>query len=124
MADKAKETGALVRGSWGAQIIDELPPHETDHMVMKKAYGAFFQSSLDRVLRNLNVKTLVMTGIATNFCVETTSREAVAYGYHVVLVSDATATYDPDGHQATLKVIATGFGDVMTTDEIIKTNIP
>jgi len=124
MADKAKETGALVRGSWGAQIIDELTPHETDHMVMKKAYGAFFQSSLDRVLRNLNVKTLVMTGIATNFCVETTSREAVAYGYHVVLVSDATATYDPDGHQATLKVIATGFGDVMTTDEIIKTNIP
>ena len=124
MADKAKETGALVIGSWGAQIIEELTPHETDHMVMKKAYGAFFQSSLDRVLRNLNIKTLVMTGIATNFCVETTSREAVAYGYKVILVSDATATYDPEGHQATLKVIAAGFGDVMRTDEIIKTNTP
>ena len=124
MADKAKETGALVRGSWGAQIIDELTPHETDHMVMKKAYGAFFQSSLDRVLRNLNIKTLVMTGVATNFCVETTSREAVAYGYKVILVSDATATHDPEGHQATLRVIAAGFGDVMSTDEIIKTNTP
>ena len=124
MADKAKETGALVRGSWGAQIIEELTPHETDHMVMKKAYGAFFQSSLDRVLRNLGIKTLVMTGIATNFCVETTSREAVAYGYNVILASDATATYDPEGHQATLKVIAAGFGDVMSTEEIIKTNTP
>ena len=124
MADKAKETGALVRGSWGAQIIEELTPHETDHMVVKKAYGAFFQSSLDRVLRNLGIQTLIMTGIATNFCVETTSREAVAYGYHVILVSDATATYDPEGHQATLKVIAAGFGDVMSTEEIIKTNTP
>ncbi|MCK5008992.1 MAG: cysteine hydrolase [Deltaproteobacteria bacterium] len=120
MADKAKETGALVRGSWGAQIIEELTPHETDHMVMKKAYGAFFQSSLDRVLRNLGIKTLVMTGIATNFCVETTSREAVAYGYNVILASDATATYDPEGHQATLKEIAAGFGDVMSTEDVIK----
>lgn len=120
MADKAKEMGVLVRGSWGAQIIEELTPHESDHMVMKKAYGAFFQSSLDSVLRNLNIKTLIMTGIATNFCVETTSREAVAYGYNVILLSDATATYDPEGHQATLKVIAAGFGDVMSTEDIIK----
>jgi ureidoacrylate peracid hydrolase len=120
MADKAKEMGVLVRGSWGAQIIEELTPHESDHLVMKKAYGAFFQSSLDSVLRNLNIKTLIMTGIATNFCVETTSREAVAYGYNVILLSDATATYDPEGHQATLKVIAAGFGDVMSTEDVIK----
>ncbi len=120
MADKAKEMGVLVRGSWGAQIIEELTPYETDHVVMKKAYGAFFQSPLDRVLRNLGIKTLVMTGIATNFCVETTSREAVAYGYNVILVSDATATYDLEGHQATLKVIAAGFGDVMNTEDVMK----
>ena len=120
MADKAREMGVLVRGSWGAQIIKELIPHESDRMVMKKAYGAFFQSSLDSVLRKLGIKTLVMTGIATNFCVETTCREAVAYGYHVILVSDATATYDPEGHQATLKVIAAGFGDVMSTEDVIK----
>ncbi|KPJ62013.1 MAG: hypothetical protein AMJ42_00325 [Deltaproteobacteria bacterium DG_8] len=120
MASKAKEMGALVKGSWGAQIIEELTPHETDHMVMKKAYGAFFQTPLDRTLRNLDIKTLVMTGVATNFCVETTSREAVAYGYEIILVSDATATFDPEGHQATMKVISTGFGEVMSTDEVLK----
>jgi len=120
MAAKAKEMGALVKGSWGTQIIEELTPHETDHMVMKKSYGAFFQTPLDRTLRNLGIKTLVMTGVATNFCVETTSREAVAYGYEIILVNDATATFDPEGHQATMKVISTGFGEVMSTDEVLK----
>jgi len=120
MAGKARKMGALVKGSWGTQIIEELTPHKNDRMVMKKAYGAFFQTPLDRILRNLSIKTLVMTGVATNYCVETTSREAVAYGYDVILASDATATFDPEGHQATLKVIATGFGEVMSTEEILK----
>jgi ureidoacrylate peracid hydrolase len=116
MGAKAKEMGALVKGSWGAQIID---PHPNDHRVMKKAYGAFFQTPLDRTLRNLGINTLVMTGVATNFCVETTAREAVAYGYDIIMVRDGTATFDPEGHQATLKVITTGFGEVMSTDEVL-----
>jgi len=120
MAGKAKEMRALVKGSWGTQIIEELTPQKNDHMVMKKAYGAFFQTPLDRTLRNLGTTTLVMTGVATNYCVETTCREAVAYGYDIILVSDATATFDPEGHQATMKVISTGFGEVMTTDEVLK----
>jgi nicotinamidase-related amidase len=118
MRDRAKEAGALVEGSWGARIIDELIPKDTDHLVVKKAYGGFFQTSFDRVLRNLGIKTLIMTGVATNFCVETTAREAVAYGYEVILVNDATASFDPEGHQATTKVIATGFGEVMSTAEV------
>ena len=120
MHDKAREAGCLVEGSWGARIIDELTPEKTDHIVLKKAYGGFFQTSLDRVLRNLGIKTLVMTGVATNFCVETTTREAVAYGYEVIFVSDATATFDSAGHDATLKVIAMGFGEVLSTKEVIK----
>ena len=119
MGPKAKEMGALVKGSWGTHIIDELAPQQNDHMVMKKAYGAFFQTPLDRTLRNLGVNTLVMTGVATNFCVETTAREAVAYGYDIIMVKDGTATFDPEGHQATLKVITTGFGEVMSTDEVL-----
>ena len=120
MHEKAREAGCLVEGSWGARIIEELTPQKTDRIVLKKAYGGFFQTSLDRVLRNLGIKTLVMTGVATNVCVETTTREAVAYGYEVIFVSDATATFDPEGHAATLKVIATGFGEVMSTEEVIQ----
>ena len=117
---KPKEMGALVKGSWGVQIIEELTPHKTDHMVKKHSYGGFFQTPLDRILRNLGIKTLIISGVNTNFCVETTIREAVAYGYEVVLVSDATASFDTEGHKATLKVVATGFGEVMSTDEVIK----
>ena len=119
LGPKAQAMGALVKGSWGAQIIDDLTPHETDHQVMKKAYGAFFQTPLDRMLRNMGISTLIMTGVATNFCVETTLREAVAYGYDVILANDGAATFDPEGHQATLKVVSTGFGEVMSTDEIL-----
>jgi ureidoacrylate peracid hydrolase len=86
---------------------------------MKKAYGGFFRTSLDRTLGSLGIKTLFLSGVATNFCVETTAREAVGYGYDIVMVSDATASYDPEGHQASLKVLAAGFGEVMSAEEVI-----
>jgi nicotinamidase-related amidase len=117
--ERAKEMGAMVEGTWGAQILDELSPQENDHMVRKQSSGGFFQTPLDRVLRNLGIKKLVVTGVATNFCVETTVREAVGYGYDIILVSDATASFDLEGHKASLKVIAAGFGDVMSTKEVV-----
>lgn len=120
MRGKAREAGALVDGSWGAEIIDELKPQAGSHMVMKKAYGGFFRTSLDQTLQSLGAKTLFMTGVATNFCVETTAREAVGYGYDIVMVRDAAATYDPAGHQASLAVMSAGFGDVMSTDEVMQ----
>jgi ureidoacrylate peracid hydrolase len=120
MGPKAREQGALVIGSWGAQIIEELSPEKGDLMLMKKAYGAFFQTSLDRTLRNRRITTLLFTGVATNYCVETTAREAVAYGYDIILIKDGCATFDPAGHDATLKVISTGFGEVMTADEVLQ----
>ena len=120
MKDRAKEAGALVEGSWGAEIIDELKPHAGSHMVLKKAYGGFFRTTLDQTLQSLGVKRLFMTGVATNFCVETTAREAVAYGYEIVMVRDATATYDPAGHQASLNVMSAGFGEVMSTAEVLQ----
>ena len=120
ITSSAREMGALVTGSWGAQIIDELTPHKSDYMVVKKGYGGFFQTSLDRILRNLEVTDLVITGINTNIRVETTVREAVGYGYEVILVNDATASFDAEGHEATLNVIATAFGKVMSTQEVLK----
>jgi len=120
MKDKAKVAGALVKGSWGSQITDELKPDARSHLVLKKAYGGFFRTTLDQTLQSRGVKRLFMTGVATNFCVETTAREAVAYGYEIVMISDATATYDPAGHQASLNVMAAGFGDVMSTAEVLQ----
>ena len=121
MKEEARLQGALVEGSWGAEMIAELTPRPESHLIMKKSYGGFFRTDLDRLLKKLEVKTLFLTGVATNFCVETTAREAVGYGYEVVMVSDATATYTEEGHQAALTVIGSGFGEVMTSEEVIKT---
>ncbi len=121
MKEEARLQGALVEGSWGAEMITELIPRPESHLIMKKSYGGFFRTDLDSLLKKLKVKTLFLTGVATNFCVETTAREAVGYGYEVVMVSDATATYTEEGHQAALTVIGSGFGEVMTSEEVIKT---
>jgi ureidoacrylate peracid hydrolase len=102
-------------------MITELIPRPESHLIMKKSYGGFFRTDLDSLLKKLKVKTLFLTGVATNFCVETTAREAVGYGYGVVMVSDATATYTEEGHQASLTVIGSGFGEIMTSEEVIKT---
>jgi len=80
----AREAKMLVEGSRGAKIIKELTPVEGEHKILKKSYGAFFQTPFDRLLRNLQVKTLIICGILTNLCVETTIREAVGLGYELI----------------------------------------
>ena len=108
----------LVEGTWGAQIIDELKPDPGDMIVTKKGYGGFTNTPLNIYLRNLGVTTCVMTGVGTNVCVETTTRQGTELNYYMIVVSDATA----DGkvsHDSSLATIGAFFGDVMTTDEVI-----
>jgi ureidoacrylate peracid hydrolase len=117
---EAREAKFLIEGSWGAEIVKELTPIEGEHKILKKSYGAFFQTPLDRLLRNLQIRTVIICGIMTNVCVETTIREAVALGYEVILSSDATATVNEEWHQFSLKTIELFFGKVTSTDAIIK----
>lgn len=115
-----EEKNLLIKGSWGAEIIKELTPEKGEYIVCKKGYGAFFQTHLDRLLRNLNIEMLIICGIMTNVCVETTAREAIALGYKIILTSDATATVDEEMHRATLKTIGMFFGEVKSTEEVIE----
>ena len=115
-----EEKNLLIKGSWGAEIIKELTPEKGEHIVCKKGYGAFFQTHLDRLFRNLNIEMLIICGIMTNVCVETTAREAIALGYKIIFTSDATATVDEEMHRATLKTIGMFFGEVKSTEEVIE----
>lgn len=112
--------GALKRGSWGAEIIDELKPEANDYIVEKHRYSAFYSSDLDLVLQGLKTKTLVLTGEATNVCVESTARDAQYRGYAVVLLSDCTATFNKEMQAATLENVKFWFGHVMTSGELIR----
>ena len=87
-------------------------------IVTKHRYGAFESSDLDLVLRSRGIRTVIMTGVATNVCVETTARQAFLRDYYVVFTSDCTATYSQAEHDATLHNIDSFFGAVVTADEV------
>lgn len=108
------------QGSWGADFY-KVVPRQDEPIVAKHRYDAFHNTDLDLILRSMGAQTLIMTGVATNVCVETTSREAYCRDYSVVFLEDCTATYDREDHQATLVNIKKSFGVVTTSKEIIKT---
>ena len=104
-------------GSWGAEFY-RVSPRDGDPVVVKTRYSAFIDTNLDRILRSSGIKTLIMTGVATNVCVESTARDAYMRDYHVVFLADCSATYDEELHRATLENIRRSFGIVTTSDEV------
>jgi ureidoacrylate peracid hydrolase len=110
----------LIRGSWDAEIIDELKPHPGDVVVEKSRYSGFRGTNLDVVLKTYNTKYLLFTGIATNVCVESTLRDGYFLDYWPILVTDATNNAGPPATQeATLWNVEAVFGWVATTDDVI-----
>ncbi len=100
-----KDYNAMVAGSWDAEILDELAPAPGDYVVDKTRYSAFLKTNLDELLQELHADGVIMTGVTTNVCVESTARDAFQRDYHVVFVLDAVAGNDPVTHQGTLESI-------------------
>ena len=88
-------------------------------IVTKHRYGAFENTDLDLVLRSNRIKSVIITGVATNVCCETTARQAFMKDYYVLFTSDCCATYSQAQHDATLFNIDQFFGQVVTSDEIM-----
>ncbi len=109
---------ACHHGSPEHRILDELAPEPGDIIVDKSTIGAFASTGIDSVLRALSVSHLIVTGISTNMCVETTAREAADRGYAVTLVEDACATTHADLHASTLRNFSRLFGRVRSTGDI------
>src|SRR6266566_3555084 len=103
--------------AWNGDFY-EIKPLPEEVIVTKHRYGAFESTDLDLVLRSQGIRTVVMTGVATNVCVETTARQAFLRDYYVVFTSDCTATYDQAAHDATLRNIDAFFGQVVSAEEI------
>lgn len=95
----------LVRGEKNWDIIDDLYPIPGEYVVDKAGKGAFGQSNLPLLLKNLGVTHLVITGITTDVCVHTIMREANDYGYWCVLLKDGTGATDYGNYQAAIKQI-------------------
>ena len=104
--------------AWNGDFY-RIRPQPDEVIVTKHRYGAFESTDLDLVLRSRGIRTVVMTGIATNVCVETTARQAFLRDYYVVFTSDCTATYSQAQHEATLDNIDQFFGQVVTSEEVM-----
>ena len=108
-----------LKGKNGFRIVDELTPREGEIVIGKSTSGAFSSSDIDEVLKREGIKTLIITGVATNVCVGVTAMDAVDRGYNCILVSDATSTFYEKWQEAALETFDFRFGKVMTTDEVI-----
>jgi nicotinamidase-related amidase len=91
-----------IRGTWGHEIVGELAPKEGEIVIDKSRSSGFIATSLDLVLRSNRIETVVITGMATHACVESTARDAGFFDYYAVVVEDCVADYRDDLHRAAL----------------------
>lgn len=110
----------IAKGSWGAEIVDEINPGDQDFQITKHRFSAFWDCETDAVLRNLGVKTLLIGGVNMDQCVMTTLEDASFLGYDTVLVEDCTATTSPAFCvESVLYNVKLLFGFVTRSDTII-----
>jgi nicotinamidase-related amidase len=102
----------LVRGEHGHGIIDELKPLPGESIIDKPGKGAFFATDLDLILKNLGIRSLILTGVTTEVCVQTTAREANDRGYECLVLEDCVGSYFPEFHRVALEMIKAQGGIV------------
>ena len=120
MRERPELQGKLLTfGTWDFEIVPELAPKPGDTVIVKSRYSGFHGTSLDSVLRSRGVRNLLMVGIASNVCVESTLRDAYFLEYWPVLVADATMPAGPAEVQAaTVYNVKTFFGWVTSAEEV------
>ncbi|MBS7700836.1 MULTISPECIES: isochorismatase family cysteine hydrolase [unclassified Chelatococcus] len=108
-------------GSWGAEFIDGIEPAPGEAVITKHRFGAFADTGLDRLLRSRGISSLIVSGVTTNCCVETTAREAVMRDFHLVVAEDCVAVKDHlvDLHRASLESLGLYFGLVRPSSIIM-----
>ncbi|HEY2990763.1 MAG TPA: isochorismatase family cysteine hydrolase [Candidatus Binatia bacterium] len=116
-----KELNTCREGTWGAEFYDGIAPRSDERIVIKHRYSAFINTDMNTVLKAKGIESVLVTGIATNVCVETTARDAYMFDYYVTMVSDCSAAYEPKLHESTLENMRRHFGLVANSDEIIQT---
>ena len=84
----------FLEGTKGAEISERIRPDKEDKIIVKRYPNSFLETELNAYLKSLQVDTLIVCGMMTHMCVDTTVRAAMDYGYHVKLVADACATMD------------------------------
>lgn len=113
----------LIRGEMGHDIVDELYPIQGEPVIDKPGRGAFTYTDFELLLRNKNIKNLVIAGVTTDVCVSTTMREANDRGFDCVVLEDGTAAAEPSLHTATMESVKMEggiFGSVAKLEDVVQ----
>lgn len=109
-----------VRGTWDADIIDEIKPNENDHIIIKRRDSAFQDTELRVWLQSVGINTLIFCGVDTSICVETSLRDGFNLGYDVILISDGTSSGIKKHYETTLERVHDYYGLVMDLSSLKK----
>ena len=110
----------LEYGSEAWRFLDEIQPLSGEVIIEKNRYSAFHATDLDERLRSQGIEDLIITGVLTNCCCETTARDGFIRDYRVFFLSDATAAADEELHAASLMNLAYGFAYVISSEELLR----
>ncbi len=113
---KADRSSSFVEG----RVWHELAPTEDEVVIHKPSYGAFYDTTLETILKNLGKDTVIICGTVTNICCGATARQAYERSFKVIFGSDVTSTDYPDMQEPELKVLRKNFARVLSVDEIIE----
>lgn len=114
----ARGVGALARGSKDAELVDGLRPLPQDFVVEKRRFSAFYGTDVEVILSSLEVRSLVICGVTTNICVESTARDAAQRNYRTYVVADAVAEVDAEKHVHALSTLAQFFCWVVRSEDV------
>ncbi|MBQ11740.1 MAG: hydrolase [Planctomyces sp.] len=113
------EANALVEGTWGATIHEAVAPKEGEPVITKRSVSAFAGSDLANLLSASEITTLLLCGVATNFVIEGTARDAVDRGYNVVIVGDCCASVSQEAHDSALTTALPFLTTITTLEETV-----
>jgi nicotinamidase-related amidase len=114
------DSNAFVKGTWGAEICEQIAPAQADIIVEgKRGLDTFATTNLDFILRSRDVDTVVLGGFLTNCCVESTMRTAYEKGYDVITLTDCTAATSSEEQQAAVSQDYPMFSQPMTSEQVV-----
>jgi biuret amidohydrolase len=127
IGDKGPMGRFLVRGEYGHDFVDSLQPENNEIIVDKPGFSAFYKTNLESILQERGITHTIVCGVTTECCVQSTVRGAVDRGFFSLILSDCCASYYPDMHDATMRVLpAQGnlFGWVGESTDLIPKLVP
>jgi nicotinamidase-related amidase len=124
-APDGRDSRVLIRDTWNTDIVNELKPQAGDISIYKTRFSGFYETDLDATLKKLGIKHLIMTGVTTSICVDSTVRDAMFRDYSCVLLKDCMSEPIGSGlprtnHEASLLTAEVLLGWVSDSERFLK----